>query len=252
MFVACSCDDALHLSLAIDVAWARLRTRAPKLVQHIWAAHAGSSHSDSLHVSPATALLTHKSNELYHTPRAGMGAGELAQDADCFPIRGQVRHIDVASPERRGQHALLVRHEAALCFNERSGGATRAWGCAQVRRVCAPWIKHAAFLNDSHYVIPNVGSVVVGGTQQSGDGREEVCDDDTARIWEVATRTWPALTHAEVIKDWVRVWLCFCDLVTNGYVRPLTVLFGTDGCAALPEDACAMCVHVFKVAKCAC
>jgi glycine/D-amino acid oxidase-like deaminating enzyme len=93
---------------------------------------------------------------------AGHGAGTLLQDADCLPIRGQIR------------------------------------------RVAAPWIKHITFLDDVVYILPNVGSVVVGGTQQRGDDRDVVDEVDTERIWQRATALVPGLLGAEVIKDWVR------------------------------------------------
>lgn len=49
-----------------------------------------------------------------------------------------------------------------------TGGVPRhEWhSCAQVRRVRAPWIKHAFFLDDGTYLIPNVDTLVVGGLAQ--------------------------------------------------------------------------------------
>lgn len=35
-------------------------------------------------------------------------------------------------------------------------------------RVKAPWVKHCYFMNEQHYIIPNLDTVVLGGTQQKG------------------------------------------------------------------------------------
>lgn len=74
----------------------------------------------------------------------------------------------------------------------------------QVRRVCAPWMKHVWFVDDEYYVIPNVSNVVVGGTQQRGNYNDRVDPVDTERIWTTVTSLWPALSAADVIHDWVR------------------------------------------------
>jgi FAD dependent oxidoreductase len=77
----------------------------------------------------------------------------------------------------------------------------------QIRRVVAPWVKHVTFLDDAVYILPNIGSCVVGGTQQRGDGNAAVDPVDTERIWAAATALYPALRGAEVIKDWARALL---------------------------------------------
>jgi D-amino-acid oxidase len=74
----------------------------------------------------------------------------------------------------------------------------------QVRRVRAPWIKHASFLDDAAYLIPNVDTLVVGGTAQVGDWRETIDGGDADAIWARMLALWPSLAHAEVVQDWVR------------------------------------------------
>lgn len=74
----------------------------------------------------------------------------------------------------------------------------------QVRRVRAPWVKHAMFLDGTYYILPNIDSVVVGGTTQRGDERTEVDWDDHARIWENILHVCPSLETAETVTDWVR------------------------------------------------
>jgi hypothetical protein len=84
----------------------------------------------------------------------------------------------------------------------------------QIRRVRAPWMKHAWFLDDAYYILPQVDCVVVGGTQQRGNSQEAVDLADTKRIWDTVTAHWPCLKTAEVLSDWVRTWLrcCWCSL----------------------------------------
>jgi hypothetical protein len=65
-------------------------------------------------------------------------------------------------------------------------------------------MKHVWFVDDEFYVIPNVGTVVVGGTQQRGNYNDRVDPVDTERIWATVTRLWPALSAADVVQDWVR------------------------------------------------
>jgi len=74
----------------------------------------------------------------------------------------------------------------------------------QVLRVRAPWIKHSWTFDGTHYVIPNVNSVVVGGTQQRGNFSEAVDAVDSASIFETCARYIPSLRGAEVLYEWVR------------------------------------------------
>lgn len=74
----------------------------------------------------------------------------------------------------------------------------------QVRRVRAPWVKHAMFLDGTYYILPNVDSLVVGGTTQRGDERTEVDWADHTRIWDNILHMCPSLANAETVTDWVR------------------------------------------------
>ncbi|XP_065569577.1 D-aspartate oxidase-like [Artemia franciscana] len=75
----------------------------------------------------------------------------------------------------------------------------------QVMRVTAPWIK-AVILDDSddgNYVIPNMDSVVLGGTHQEGDWNMNIYPEDTQFILEGCQRLVPALKHVPVQREWV-------------------------------------------------
>lgn len=74
----------------------------------------------------------------------------------------------------------------------------------QVRRVRAPWVKHAMFLDHTFYILPNLDSIVIGGTAQPGDERTEVDWEDSDRIWKHVLRMCPSLETAETVTDWVR------------------------------------------------
>lgn len=106
----------------------------------------------------------------------------------------------------RAQHA---QHSTAACAGlgsrEIAGDEDMVPVRGQVRRMRAPWQKHAVMLNKEFYVLPNVDSVVVGGTQQRGDERGEVDAGDTAKIWEAAVRMCPGIAGAEPLTEWVRV-----------------------------------------------
>lgn len=95
----------------------------------------------------------------------GLGSGLLMDDPAVFPIRGQVLRVE------------------------------------------APWIKSAYFFNVSgdspSYLIPNIGSVVVGGTAQRGNASTTVSRKDTQRIIEGVSKLFPALKHAKVLQEWV-------------------------------------------------
>lgn len=62
-------------------------------------------------------------------------------------------------------------------LNDRQIGPSRG----QVRRVDAPWMFHV-FTNDSAYVIPNTGSVTMGGIKQVGDYELKSREQDAANL----------------------------------------------------------------------
>mmetsp|Transcript_25360 Transcript_25360/g.34885 ORF Transcript_25360/g.34885 Transcript_25360/m.34885 type:complete len:146 (-) Transcript_25360:13-450(-) len=66
----------------------------------------------------------------------------------------------------------------------------------------APWVKDVWFFGTS-YVIPNVDSVVLGGTAQKGDFDLRVRASDTARILQNVSQVLPALKTAPLQGAWV-------------------------------------------------
>lgn len=81
----------------------------------------------------------------------------------------------------------------------------------QVMRVRAPWV--GRYLCDESkksfaYIIPNLETVVLGGTNQDHDWRLEVDPTDSQTIWDNCTALMPSLKKAEVIKEWVGLRPC--------------------------------------------
>ncbi|KXJ72229.1 hypothetical protein RP20_CCG018553 [Aedes albopictus] len=72
----------------------------------------------------------------------------------------------------------------------------------QVRRVEAPWMFHV-FCNDSAYVIPNTGSVTMGGIKQIDDYELKTRQEDTETIKRGCHGIVPALERAPVKGDFV-------------------------------------------------
>lgn len=75
----------------------------------------------------------------------------------------------------------------------------------QVSRVKANWV-YQVFLDESddgNYIIPNMDTVVLGGTHQENDYNLNVCPKDKAFINEGCKTYIPGLKHAEHQFDWV-------------------------------------------------
>ncbi|XP_062560390.1 D-aspartate oxidase-like [Armigeres subalbatus] len=72
----------------------------------------------------------------------------------------------------------------------------------QVRRVEAPWIFHV-FCNDSGYVIPNTGSVTMGGIKQMDDYELKARQEDTDKIKRGCHGIVPALERAPIKGEFV-------------------------------------------------
>lgn len=68
----------------------------------------------------------------------------------------------------------------------------------QVLRVHAPWIKSSCSFGDS-YVIPNIDSVVVGGTAQKGNWSTAVSEEDSQLIIAGVCEVFPSLRGAKVL-----------------------------------------------------
>jgi len=75
----------------------------------------------------------------------------------------------------------------------------------QVMRVAAPWLRKVVLddRDDGNYVIPNLDSVVVGGTHQDGDWDRTPRAEDKDFILAGGTAIEPSLRGATHIKDWV-------------------------------------------------
>lgn len=81
----------------------------------------------------------------------------------------------------------------------------------QVMRVKAPW--QTSFLCDDldesiTYILPNSGSVVLGGTKQDDDWRQEIDPKDSEKIWNNCTSLVPSLRKAEIIREWAGLRPC--------------------------------------------
>ena len=71
----------------------------------------------------------------------------------------------------------------------------------QVLRIKAPWIKNVWFFGTS-YLIPNIDSVVVGGTAQKGDWNTVPSIQDTEKIMNDVCTLFPSLRNAPVESVW--------------------------------------------------
>ncbi|XP_055914764.1 D-aspartate oxidase isoform X2 [Eupeodes corollae] len=75
----------------------------------------------------------------------------------------------------------------------------------QVSRVKADWIYYA-ILDESfngNYIIPNLDSVVLGGTHQENNYNLNICPNDKSFIINGCQIHLPGLKHAQHLKDWV-------------------------------------------------
>ena len=67
-----------------------------------------------------------------------------------------------------------------------------------VIRVRAPWVKANYFVNEDNYILPNLDTVVLGGTAQYGDTDLAPREADRRHIWEGVLRMMPSLKGAPV------------------------------------------------------
>jgi glycine/D-amino acid oxidase-like deaminating enzyme len=77
----------------------------------------------------------------------------------------------------------------------------------QVLRVHAPWIKTSCTF-DSSYVIPNVNSLVIGGTGQKGDWNTDPSEEDSQKILDGVCGMFPSLRLAKVLGTYVGLRPC--------------------------------------------
>ena len=68
----------------------------------------------------------------------------------------------------------------------------------QVLRIKAPWIKNV-WMFGSNYLIPNIDSIVVGGTQQKGDWNTIPSLEDTESILNNVCSLFPSLRDAQIV-----------------------------------------------------
>ncbi|XP_013117843.2 D-aspartate oxidase [Stomoxys calcitrans] len=75
----------------------------------------------------------------------------------------------------------------------------------QVSRVRAPWLYYVLLdeSDDGNYIIPNMDSVVLGGTHQENDFNISVCPNDKKFIVEGCNQLVPPLEKATHMFDWV-------------------------------------------------
>ncbi|XP_011872484.1 PREDICTED: D-aspartate oxidase [Vollenhovia emeryi] len=75
----------------------------------------------------------------------------------------------------------------------------------QVYRVKAPWAMHCILVDDDacNYIIPNIHSVVIGGTHQEGDFDRSVREEDSKHIYDGCCRIMPSLKASEIMRAWV-------------------------------------------------
>ncbi|KAL3153224.1 hypothetical protein ABBQ38_011974 [Trebouxia sp. C0009 RCD-2024] len=73
----------------------------------------------------------------------------------------------------------------------------------QVIRVSAPWVKHFYFAGLKSYILPNVDTVVLGGTTQKNSWDTTVSQEDKEVILNNVCKLVPSLKHAKSVRDWV-------------------------------------------------
>ena len=122
----------------------------------------------------------------------------------------------------------------------------------QVLRIKAPWVKNV-WMFGNNYLIPNVDSIVVGGTQQKGNWSTTSSIDDTEQIMRNVCALFPSLHDAPVESIWTglrpgRTPLRLdSDLYTfsNGSIMPVIHCYGHGGSGITLAMGCAHDV-VFK------
>ncbi|XP_068226127.1 D-aspartate oxidase-like [Palaemon carinicauda] len=88
------------------------------------------------------------------------------------------------------------------------------------------------------YVLPNIDTVVLGGTHQDNDWRREVDPDDREAIWKNCIENFPSLKNCEVVKEWVGLRPCRTggirvdtdEIVVNNRHIPVVHNYGHGGC----------------------
>eukprot|EP01024_Parvocaulis_polyphysoides_P056828 TRINITY_DN60208_c0_g1_i1.p2 TRINITY_DN60208_c0_g1~~TRINITY_DN60208_c0_g1_i1.p2 ORF type:complete len:231 (+),score=61.38 TRINITY_DN60208_c0_g1_i1:114-806(+) len=72
----------------------------------------------------------------------------------------------------------------------------------QVVRVKAPQVSGVWFMDEKAYIITNVDTIVLGGTQQKGDWNTQNDQQDVQNILKNVRELVPSLEGAEIVKEW--------------------------------------------------
>eukprot|EP00892_Ulva_mutabilis_P009471 jgi/Ulvmu1/6897/UM031_0103.1 len=178
--------------------------------------------------APSWAPIVH--NYVVHAPGDALqlygSHGEIAQMHEFGTyVVDQPRYLHFLKARLEEDHeGVTLKHARAQSFEEVAELGYQCvfnctgWGAheiaadadmipvrGQVRRMYAPWQKHAVMLDKEFYILPNVDSVVVGGTQQRGLERTKPVAADAKKIWAAAVRMWPGIAGADPIDEWAGV-----------------------------------------------
>ncbi len=94
-------------------------------------------------------------------------------------------------------HSSLSHPINTLILN--CAGAVVHMPAIKVLRVKAPWMKNCYCFGDFHYIIPNVDTIVLGGTATKGSWDRSVSEADTLHITKELFAMFPALQAAPVV-----------------------------------------------------
>ncbi|XP_045621013.2 D-aspartate oxidase isoform X1 [Procambarus clarkii] len=152
--------------------------------------------------------------------RSGYTFGTFSAEVSRFlpVLLEEVKELGGRLEVRRLSSLTEAAQEADLVINCSGLGARdlvpdpAVYPCrGQVMRVRAPWV--GRFLCDESdesfaYILPNIETVVVGGTHQDDDWRLEVDPADSRVIWDNCTTLMPSLKAAVVVQEWVGLRPC--------------------------------------------
>lgn len=121
----------------------------------------------------------------------------------------------------------------------------------QVLRARAPWIK-SNWNFGRHYIIPNVDTVVLGGTADEGVYDTDIKDADTTDILDGVCSLFPSLRNAPIEKVWAGIRPCrrggiFLDACTDHRGVIIANLYGHGGCGVTLAMGCAYDLIVSKI-----
>lgn len=119
-------------------------------------------------------------------------------------IQGKVDNLDeFISPRGQGARFDIVINCTGIGAGKLLGVEDDVYPIrGQVLRVKAPWMNSVVFWGTS-YIIPNVDSVVLGGTAQRGNWDTTASVADTKKILDDVCELFPAMRGAPIEKVWV-------------------------------------------------